>query len=103
MMSSHKKTNKKCIRCLKLFGNMQKTVECKECENILHLKCTDLTNSQYRDCHKGKSSFHCKYCTEYQYRKFNKHVYDHHKSVCCDKCCRWICIGCAKITEQEYK
>ena len=96
-----KKTNKKCIKCLKLYDNRQKKVECKECENILHLKCIDLTNNQHRDCQKGKSSFHCKYCTEYRCLKCNKHVYDRHKSVCCDKCDRWIQIGCSKITEQK--
>ena len=102
-MSSHKKQIKNVLNVKSCLTIDKKKVECKECENILHLKCTDLTNSQYRDCHKGKSSFHCKYCTEYQCRKFNKPIYDHHKSICCDKCCRWICIGCAKITEQEYK
>ena len=81
----------------------KKKVECKECENILHLKCKDLTNNQHWDRQKGKSSFHCKYCREYWRLKCNKHVYDHHKSVCCNKCDQWILIGCAKITEQEYK
>ena len=103
MISSHKKQIKNVLNVKSSLTIDKKKVECKESENILHLKCTDLTNSQYRDRHKGKSSFHCKYCTEYQCRKFNKHIYHHHKSICCDKCCRWICIGCAKITEQEYK
>ena len=102
MILSHKKTNQKCIKCLKLFGNRHKKVECKEYENILHLKCIDLTNNQHQDCQKGKSSFHCKYCTQYTCLKC-KHVYDHCKSLCCDNCDRWIHIGCAKITEQEYK
>ena len=60
-------------------------------------------NNQHQDCQKGKSSFHCIYCRKYQCLKCNKHVYDHHKSVCCDKRDRWILVGCAKITEQEYK
>ena len=80
-----KQTNKKCIKCLKLFGNKQKKVECKECENILHWQIYQ-TNNQHQDFQQGNSSFHCKYCTEYRCLKCNKHVYNHHRSVCCDKC-----------------
>ena len=35
-VKSQKKTNKKCIKCLKLFDNRQNEVEYKECENTLH-------------------------------------------------------------------
>ena len=34
-MPSHKK-DQKWIKCLKLFGNRQNKVECKECKHILH-------------------------------------------------------------------
>ena len=36
------------------FCYRQKKVEYKECENVLHLKCTDLTSNQHRDCQKGE-------------------------------------------------
>ena len=41
----------------------------------------DLTNNQYQECQKGKSSFHCKHCTVYQCVKCNKHFYDHITNV----------------------
>ena len=41
----------------------------------------DLTNNQYQECQKGKSSFHCKHCTVYQCLKCNKHFYDHITNV----------------------
>lgn len=69
-------------------------VECKEYENTLYLKCTDLMNNQYQECQKGKSSFQCKYCT-YWCLKGNKHVQDPLKSVCCDKSDKWGHIHCA--------
>ena len=66
MMSVIKKLSKNVsIKCLKLFGNKQKKVECKECEKTLYLKCIDLTNNQHQDYCKSISGFDRKYCSEY--------------------------------------
>ena len=95
------KIKAKCLKCKKLVSSRQSRIICNPCKKVLHLKCTQLTKSQFQSYQKGKLLFNCIYCTNYSCLKCDKHIYDNIDSVCCDKCDKCIHKTCAKISEKK--
>ena len=97
------KIKDKCLKCKKPVSSRQNRINCNLCKKVLHLKCTDLTKSQFETYQKRKLHFNCIYCTNHSYLKCGKHIYDGVDSVCCDKCGKWIRKTCANIIDKKYK
>ena len=97
------KIKDKCLKCKKPVSSRQNKTNCNLCKKVLHLKCTELTKSQFQSYQKGKLLFNCIYCTNYSCLICDKHIYDNVDSVCYDKCNKWIHKTCANIRDKKYK
>ena len=93
------KIKDKCLKCKKPVSSRQNKTNCNLCKKVLHLKCTELTKSQFQSYQKGKLLFNCIYCTNYSCLKCDKHIYDNVDSVCCDRGDKSIHKTCANISE----
>ena len=55
----------RCIKCKKHVLSRQNRTNCNLCKKVIHLKCTELTKSQFQSYQKGKLIFYRIYCTNY--------------------------------------
>ena len=95
--------NNKCLKCEKTAKSTGNSLECSQCQNFIHLKCSHLTKIQFNQYKKGKMRFVCQFCTDYSCLKCNKHVYYRQKGVLCTGYNLWIHQKCANRTNNEYK
>ena len=93
----------KCLKCKKPVLSRQNRINCNLCKKVLHLKCTELTKSQFQSYQKGKLLFNWIYCTNYSCLKCDKHIYDNVNSAYCNKCDKWIDKTCANVSDKKYK
>ena len=70
---------------------------------VLHLNCSELTNSHFQSYQKGNIFLNWIYCSNYSPLKCEKQIYDNIDSVRCDKCDKWIHKTCANIKYIKYK
>ena len=74
MASKISKSN--CIKCsVGVLNTKQKTVQCTQCSNHLHLKGTDLNKNTYQSF-SGDKDFICQYCSHYSCITCEQHAYD---------------------------
>ena len=95
--------NSKWINCSKGFQNTtQKKVQCTQCSNHLHLKCTGLNKNTYQSL-SGYKDFICQYCSHYSCTTSDKHVYDKQGGTFCDGWNLWTRRWFTRASKFEYK
>ena len=60
-----RKIKDKCLKCEKPILSSQNIINCNLCKKVLHLKCTELTKSQFHIYQNRKLIFNYIFCTNY--------------------------------------
>ena len=106
---------KTCSVCDKTIAKNHKKLECKSCKKYAHIKCNNVTATEYVKMVKFDTT--CAKCTAIVSQKSNalqhitsstcvlclKIVTDEQRAILCDKCLRWVHTKCQHISNIEYE
>ena len=90
-----------CYKCLKVFNNKTKSLNCNQCHNNFHLKCTNISKKRYDEINANENLFTCNTCSQSCVCK--KTVAKNHHAILCSLCNSWVHIRCQKFDKKEYQ
>jgi len=86
----------------KLVKRNDKAIQCDDCDQWIHARCTGIDKDTYIKLQKSYDKWYCSNCIA-PCGLCSGSIYNYDRAIECDKCKTWIHTSCATVSDDDYK
>ena len=92
-----------CVKCIKSITQRSRSIQCDQCKNLLHIRCTNITNKMLKK-KIGTKPFVCEFCIVCRCGNCNIPVFNNQNHITCDnsECSLKYHLKCTNISIKAY-